>query len=461
MEEMRQETDSLGVVNIPKERLWGPQTQRALNNFQIGHLRMPREVIEAILEIKEAAALTNHELGILDEERKNLILEAIHSLGSKELSSEFPLNVWQTGSGTQTNMNVNEVLANKANAIAGKPLGSKHPVHPNDHVNKSQSSNDVFPSAMHIACAQAVSRKLLPAVRLLLQTLTTKSADFHDIIKVGRTHLMDAVPIRLGQEFSGYAAQIDHAEQSILSALPKLYELALGGTAVGTGLNCPKDFKEKAIHLLSARYGIPFIPARNPFEALACHDTLLELSGCCRKLACSLFKIANDIRLMASGPRCGISELLLPENEPGSSIMPGKVNPTQCEAVTQVACQVVGNDTAIAMASSQGHFELNTFKPLIIKNCLDSIGLLTDVCVSFTEKCLIGIQANTPRIQQLLDQSLMLVTALSKEIGYDKAASVALLAAHEKLSLREAVLKLGVISEERFSQIVDPKKMVN
>jgi fumarate hydratase class II len=461
MEEMRQETDSLGVVHVPKDRLWGAQTQRALINFQIGHTKMPKEVIEAILAIKEAAAVANFELNVLEEEKKTLIGDAIRSLHNKELSSEFPLNVWQTGSGTQTNMNVNEVIANKANTLAGKPLGSKSPIHPNDHVNKSQSTNDVFPTAMHIACAQAIVHRLLPSISLLHETLTTKATAFHHIIKVGRTHLMDAVPIRLGQEFSGYASQIEHIQNTISHTLPRLYELALGGTAVGTGLNCPKGFKESAIHKIATKYDLPFTPAKNPFEALASHDALLEISSCCKVLACALFKIANDIRLMASGPRCGLAELILPENEPGSSIMPGKVNPTQCEVVTQVACQVVGNDTAITMAASQGHLELNAYKPLIIKNCLDSISLLADVCVSFSEKCLSSLEANVPRIQHFLNQSLMLATALSKEIGYDATARITLLATHENIPLKEAALKLGEISAERFDQITDPTTMVD
>ena len=455
----RQEKDSLGIVEVPGDRLYGAQTQRSLMNFRIGNHKMPTEIIKALLVIKEAAARTNASLQVLDEEKAGLILKAIASLTPKDLEDEFPLSVWQTGSGTQTNMNVNEVIANRANELAGKPRGSNSPIHPNDDVNKSQSSNDSFPAAMHIAFAVAVVFRLIPALTSLKTALAERSAEFFPIIKVGRTHMMDAVPIRLGQEFSGYAAQVDHASAAIVSVLPSLFELALGGTAVGTGLNCPKGFAIEAAKAISEATGLPFRPADNFFEALACHDTAVRLSGALKQAACALFKIANDIRLMASGPRCGLCELLLPENEPGSSIMPGKVNPTQCEAVAQVCCQVIGNDTAISLAATQGQLELNTYKPVIAKNSLESICLLADVSINFTEKALKGLRANESRIKELLDQSLMTATALTKSLGYDKTAKITLLAAHENLSLREAALKLGV-PESLFNEATDPSKMV-
>ncbi len=459
MEKMRQESDSLGTVEVPEEHLWGAQTQRSLMNFRIGGHTIPKEIISALISIKHASALANSELNVLDEGKKELIIRAIQSLTPEDLDTEFPLTVWQTGSGTQTNMNVNEVIANRANELAGKTRGSKSPIHPNDDVNKSQSSNDTFPTAMHVAFAAAIFRRLIPALKTLYTALDSKAKTFFPIIKVGRTHMMDAVPIRLGQEFSGYAAQIEHSIDAVQSVMTRLLELALGGTAVGTGLNCPAGFKERAIGHLEAEYSLPFRPADNPFEALACHDTAVELSGVLKRTACALFKIANDIRLMASGPRCGLSELLLPENEPGSSIMPGKINPTQCEAVTQVCCQVIGNDTAITLASTQGHFELSTYKPVIAKNCLESINLLADVSVNFTEKCLKGMKANEPHIKQMLEQSLMLATALSQKIGYDKTAKITLLASHTDISLREAALRLGV-PEDVFDEATDPTKMV-
>ena len=408
MGSVRKESDSLGMVEVPEERLWGAQTQRSLQNFRIAGHVMPKEIIRSLLVIKEAAAIVNAHLGVLDRERKDLIVRAIESLTAEDIDREFPLSVWQTGSGTQTNMNVNEVISNRANELAGRPRGAKFPVHPNDHVNKSQSSNDVFPTAMHVAFAEAITKRLLPALSTLHSELLQKADEFNHIIKVGRTHLMDAVPIRLGQEFSGYAAQIEGAMKAIETIMPRVCELAIGGTAVGTGLNCPQGFKEGVLKILSERYSLPFCAASNPFEALACHDTAVELSGTLKRTACALFKIANDIRLMASGPRCGLFELQLPENEPGSSIMPGKINPTQCEAVVQVVCQVVGNDTAVTMAGTQGHFELNTMKPVIAKNCLESINLLADVSVNFSEKCLHDLQANEHRIEQLLNESLML-----------------------------------------------------
>ena len=455
----RQEKDSLGVVEVPSDRLYGAQTQRSLMNFRIGDNRMPIEIIKAFLVIKEAAARTNASLHVLEKEKADLILKAIASLTPEDLEKEFPLSVWQTGSGTHTNMNVNEVIANRANELAGQPRGSNSPIHPNDDVNRSQSSNDTFPTAMHIALAIAVASRLIPALASLKTALTGKSAEFFSIIKVGRTHMMDAVPIRLGQEFSGYAAEVEHAIAAIIAVLPSLLELALGGTAVGTGLNCPKGFAGEAAKAISAATSLPFCPAANFFEALACHDTAVQLSGALKRTACALFKIANDIRLMASGPRCGLNELLLPENEPGSSIMPGKVNPTQCEALTQVCCQVIGNDTAVSIAAMQGQFELNTYKPVIAKNCLESVILLADVSESFTEKALKGLRANEAHIKAMLDQSLMTATALTKVLGYDKTAKITLLAAHENLSLREAALRLGV-SESVFNETTDPSKMV-
>ncbi len=460
MGRMRQENDALGMVNVPEEHLWGAQTQRSLMNFRIGEHKIPKEIITALITIKQAAALANSELHCLDERKKELIIRAIQSLTPEELASEFPLSVWQTGSGTQTNMNVNEVIANRANELAGSPRGSKSPVHPNDDVNKSQSSNDTFPTAMHMAFAKTVTFRLIPALITLHEALDEKATAFYPIIKVGRTHMMDAVPIRLGQEFSGYAAQVQQSIDVLQSAMPRLLELALGGTAVGTGINCPPGFKERAISHVSEAYHLPFRPAGNPFEALACHDTAVELSGALKRVACTLYKIANDIRLMASGPRCGLSELFLPENEPGSSIMPGKINPTQCEAVTQVCCQVFGNDTAITVAASQGHFELNAFKPLIAKNCLESIALLADAALNFTEKCIKGMKANEAHIATHLEQSLMLATALSQKIGYDTASKITLLAFHENITLKEAALRLGV-SEETFAEATDPLKMVS
>jgi len=459
MGKMRQEKDSLGTIQVPSERLWGAQTERSLQNFRIGNQKMPLEIIEALLSIKKAAAIANGNLGALEEEKKERILGAIEAITETDLAAEFPLSVWQTGSGTQTNMNVNEVIANKANESCGQPRGTKSPIHPNDHVNKSQSSNDVFPTAMYLACAHSVTARLIPALHELFAALHEKASSFHEIIKVGRTHIMDAVPIRLGQEFSGYAAQIEGAIHALYAVMPRLLQLALGATAVGTGLNCPTGFKEQVIKTLAEQYQLPFRPAENSFEAIASHDTCVELSGALKRAACALLKIANDVRLMGSGPRCGLGELTLPANEPGSSIMPGKVNPTQCEAAVQVACQIIGNDTTISLAASQGQFELNACKPVIALNCLDSIRLLADVCRSFSQNCVHGIVANRDRIQELLEQSLMLATALSKEIGYDKAADIALLATKEGITLKEAALREG-ISENLFIEATDPLKMV-
>lgn len=456
----RIEKDSLGEVQVDDSRLYGAQTQRSLDHFRIGGHIMPQEIIQALLIIKKCAAQTNLELGLLDNKTADLICRSIESLKSTEFHSEFPLSVWQTGSGTQTNMNVNEVIANRAAELEGLPKGKKTPIHPNDHVNRSQSSNDVFPSAMHIALVVLLRKKLIPTLDAFIQAFKEKEKEFQSIIKVGRTHLMDAVPMRLSDEISAFRAQIESGKEALLFAQTHLLELALGGTAVGTGLNCPPHFKEKVIQKIAKETSIPFIPARNSFEALSCHDSALELSGALRRIAVSYMKIANDIRLLASGPRCGIGELVLPENEPGSSIMPGKVNPTQCESMTQVACQVLGNDAAISFASTHGHFQLHVFKPLIAKNCIESIHLLADSASSFIEFCLKGMRANEPKIKSLLEQSLMLATSLSPVIGYDKAAEVALWAHHHNLSLKEAAMKLTSLSEEQFDQIVDPKKMV-
>lgn len=456
---MRYEEDSLGKIEVSDENLWGAQTQRTLENFHIGTQKMPPEIIWGLLAIKRAAAEANYELGILDKEKATLIDKAIASIGESELTSEFPLSIWQTGSGTATNMNVNEVIANRANELAGKGRGVKSPIHPNDHVNKSQSSNDTFPTAMHVSFVYIIKNKLLPALSQLEKALLAKAKEFHHIIKVGRTHLMDAVPLRLGDEFSGYAAQIHDGIEAITATLPHLCRLAIGGTAVGTGINCAKGFKEKVCKKLSERFSIEFLPAKNSFEALACHDSAVALSGALKRIACSLFKIANDIRLMASGPRCGLGEIILPENEPGSSIMPGKINPTQCEATTMIACQVIGNDTAISLAGTQGHFELNVFKPLIAKNCLESLLLLTDISISFSEKCITRIKANETAIHNLLEKSLLLATALNKDIGYDATAKIVLKATRENITLRQAALQLG-ISEELFDKATNPENMV-
>lgn len=456
---MREEKDALGKMEVSDEHLWGAQTERSLRNFHIGTEKIPREIIQALLLIKKAAAMANFDLGCLSEEKKGRILQAINSISEEDLEQQFPLSVFQTGSGTQTNMNVNEVVANKANLLAGSALGAKFPIHPNDDVNKSQSSNDTFPSAMHIAFITATMEKLIPALKHLQKALEAKASVFYPIIKVGRTHLQDAVPIRLGQEFSGYAAQIQNGIEALQLHLPKMAQLALGGTAVGTGFNCPKGFKERAIAILSQLTYFHFVPAKNSFEALASHDSAVEFSGILSRIACSLFKIANDIRFLSCGPRCGIAELHLPENEPGSSIMPGKINPTQCEAVIQVCCQVIGNNTAVTVAGTQGQLELSTVKPVIAKNCLESIGLLSDVCNNFTDKCIIGITPDEEHINYLLTHSLMLATGLSKVIGYDKAAEIALYAQHNNLTLKQAALELG-IDEKLFDSATDPKTMV-
>ncbi|MCS7152371.1 MAG: class II fumarate hydratase [Bacteroidia bacterium] len=456
----RIEYDTLGEVRVPADKLWGAQTQRSLENFRIGGHRMPKEVIYALAIAKKAAALTNAELGVLPPDKAQIIAEVCDEILAGALDEHFPLVVWQTGSGTQTNMNVNEVIANRANQKLGQPLGSKKPIHPNDDVNRSQSSNDIFPTAMHIAAYIAVVEKLFPALDKLQKALEAKAQSFWDIIKVGRTHLMDAVPIRLGQEFSGYAQQVADSRRDIERVLPQVAELALGGTAVGTGLNAPKDFAQRVAQKIAELTGYPFQSAPNKFAALASHDALVALSGALRRTAVALMKIANDIRLLGSGPRAGLAELNLPENEPGSSIMPGKVNPTQSEAMTMVCCQVIGNDMAITCGAFQGHLELNVFKPLIIHNILESIRLLADACHSFTDNAVVGIEPNLPMIRRHLDRSLMLVTALNPVIGYEKAAKIAQKAHKEDKTLKEAAIELGYLTEEEFDRYIRPENMV-
>jgi fumarate hydratase class II len=456
----RIETDSMGPIEVPAVQYWGAQTQRSLHHFNIGPDRMARSMIRAFGLLKKAAAQVNHDLGKLADDKARLIVQAAEEVASGKLDAEFPLRVWQTGSGTQTNMNANEVISNRAIELAGGKLGSKKPIHPNDDVNMSQSSNDTFPTAMHIAAAEEIVKLLIPAVRELRDALHAKAEEFADIVKIGRTHLMDAVPLTLGQEFSGYVAQLDADLRRIAAVLPDIYELAIGGTAVGTGLNTHPEFADRTAAKIAELTGLPFVAAPNKFAALAAHDALVMASGALRTLACSLMKIANDIRWMGSGPRCGLGELRLPENEPGSSIMPGKVNPTQSEAMTMVCLQVLGNDTAIAAAGTQGNFELNVFKPMIIHNLLHSITLLADACVSFTKYCVLGIEPDRERIARYVENSLMLVTALSPHIGYDNAAKVAKKALADNSTLREAAVALGFLKPEEFDRYVQPTKML-
>ena len=456
----RQERDTMGTIEVPTDRYYGAQTARSLVNFDIGDETMPRELIRALGIVKKAAAITNRKLGKLSTELCDAIAAAADEVISGSLDGHFPLRIWQTGSGTQTNMNANEVIANRAIEALGGELGSQRPVHPNDHVNMSQSSNDVFPTAMHIAAAEQVVDHLLPHVRTLRDTLARKAEAFGGIVKIGRTHLMDATPLTLGQEFSGYVSQLDHGVRAITHTLPHLYELALGGSAVGTGLNTHRDYARAVAEDIATLSGKPFVTAENKFEALAGHDAMVECSGALKTLACSLFKIANDVRWLASGPRCGIGEITIPENEPGSSIMPGKVNPTQCEAMTMICAQVLGNDVAINVGGMSGNFELNVYKPLMIYNLLQSIRLLGDTCRAFNDKCAVGIEANLPRITANLNNSLMLVTALNSHIGYDKAAQIAKKAHKEGTTLRQAALDLEFLSGEEFDQIVQPQKMV-
>ena len=457
----RTETDSMGEIKVPVDKYYGAQTARSLMNFKIGGERFPREIIRALGILKKAAALTNKELGILPAEKVELIVKAADEVIEGKLDEHFPLVVWQTGSGTQTNMNANEVISNRAIELAGGEKGSKKPIHPNDDVNKAQSSNDTFPTAMHIAAVEEIHRRLIPMVTKLLDALDLKAKEFKDIIKIGRTHLMDATPLTLGQEFSGYVQQLTNGLERINSTLPRLYELALGGTAVGTGLNTHPEFAVKAAAQISKLTGKSFVSARNKFEALAAHDALVELSGVLKTLAASLMKIANDIRWLGSGPRCGIGEISLPANEPGSSIMPGKVNPTQSEAMTMVCAQVFGNDTTVTFAGASGNFELNVFKPVIIFNVLQSIRLISDACESFTDNCVVGIEPNKKNIQKNLENSLMLVTALNPHIGYDNAAKVAKKAHNEHTTLKEAAVALGLLTAEKFDEVVRPEKMIS
>ncbi len=460
MTKKRIETDSMGEIAVSADKYWGAQTERSLHHFNIGKDLIPIEVVHAFGVLKKAAALTNHELGNLDAAKQTLIVEAATEVLEGQLDAHFPLHVWQTGSGTQSNMNANEVISNRAIEIAGGVLGSKVPVHPNDDVNRSQSSNDTFPTAMHIAAASAVHQQLLPALKSLRDGLAEKMADFKNIIKIGRTHLQDAVPLTLGQEFSGYVAQLDACIARVEAVLPEVYALALGGTAVGTGLNTHPQFAEKVAAHIADITKLPFVSAPNKFEALASHEPLVMLHSVLKTLSCALMKIANDIRWLASGPRCGIGELQLPENEPGSSIMPGKVNPTQAEAMTMVCTQIMGNDVAVTVAASQGNFELNVFKPVIIFNVLHSIRLLTDTCHSFQVFCVDGLKANQSVIAGYLERSLMLVTALNQHVGYDKAAKIAKIAHEKDLSLEEAAIQLGYLTSEEFKKYVQPANMI-
>jgi len=458
--EYRIETDSMGEIKVPNDKYYGAQTARSLMNFKIGGEKFPREVIRALGVLKKAAALTNKELETLSAEKAELIIKASDEVIEGKLDKHFPLVVWQTGSGTQTNMNSNEVIANRAIELAGGELGSKKPIHPNDDVNKAQSSNDTFPTAMHISAVEEIHRKLIPMVTKLRDALQKKSDEFKDVVKIGRTHLMDAVPLTLGQEFSGYVQQLTNGLERIEAAMPRLYELALGGTAVGTGLNTHPEFAAKAAKNIAEITGRPFVTGRNKFEGLAAHDAMVEISGVLKTLAVSLMKIANDIRTLGSGPRCGIGELNLPANEPGSSIMPGKVNPTQAEALTMVCTQVMGNDVAVNIGGATGHFELNVFKPVIIYNILQSIRLIADGCESFTDNCVAGIEANEKNIKAHLNNSLMLVTALNPHIGYDNAAKIAKKAHKEGSTLKEAAVELGLLTEEKFDEVVKPEQMV-
>jgi fumarate hydratase, class II len=455
----RTETDSMGAIEVPMDRYYGAQTARSLIHFDIGHDVMPRELIRAMGILKKAAALVNRDLGKLPEEKCHLIVQAADELIEGKLDAHFPLRIWQTGSGTQSNMNANEVISNRAIEIAGGQMGSKKPIHPNDDVNMSQSSNDTFPTAMHIAAATQVDSKLIPTVQRLRDALDLKRIEFQDIVKIGRTHLQDATPLTLGQEFSGYVAMLEGDLDRLRTVLPGLRALAIGGTAVGTGLNAHPEFAERAAGKIAELTGQPFTSHPNKFASLAAHDELVMASGALKTLAASLMKIANDIRWLASGPRCGLGELTLPENEPGSSIMPGKVNPTQSEALTMVCVQVMGNDAAIGFAGSQGNFELNVFKPVIIFNFLNSARLLGDACRSFVEHCVEGIEANREQIEDYVKNCLMLVTALNPKIGYDNAAKIAKTAHREGISLREATLKLGLLSAEEFDATVVPARM--
>jgi fumarate hydratase, class II len=457
----RTESDSMGKIEVPNDRYYGAQTARSLIHFDIGRETMPPELIRAFGVLKKAAALVNKDLGKLSAEKAKLIVQAADEVIAGKLDEHFPLHIWQTGSGTQTNMNANEVISNRAIEIAGGVLGSKKPIHPNDDVNMSQSSNDTFPTAMHIAAASRVAEVLIPAVERLRDALATKAAVFADVVKIGRTHLMDATPLTVGQEMSGWVSQLDRDVERLGMALPGLYDLAIGGTAVGTGLNAHPEFAERAARKISELTGLPFTSHPNKFAALSAHDEIVFASGALKTLAASLMKISNDVRWLASGPRAGFGELVLPENEPGSSIMPGKVNPTQSEAMTMVAVQVFGNDAAIGFAGSQGNFQLNVFKPVMIHNFLNSVRLLADACRSFVDHCVLGMELDLARIEQNVKNSLMLVTALSPKIGYDKAAEIAHTAHHEHSSLKAAALKLGYMTEKEFDELVKPENMTH
>jgi len=458
---IRKETDSLGGVDVPADKLWGAQTQRSLQHFSIGHDLIPREMIASYAILKKAAANTNHAGGRLDDERHKLIVQTCDEILAGRHQDMFPLHVWMTGSGTQFNMNVNEVISNRSCQLAGTPLGSKTPVHPNDHVNMSQSSNDSFPSAMHIAAAVNIKRRLLPAVRGLQQVIGAKTNEWKDIVKIGRTHMQDATPLTLGQEWSGYAGMLADDLVRIEDALKGVYQLALGGTAVGTGINAAPDFAEAVAGQIANLTGLPFISAPNKFTVQGAHDTLVQLSGTLRTLAVSLYKIANDIRLMSCGPRAGFAELIIPANEPGSSIMPGKVNPTQAEALTMISVQVMGNDVAVGFGGASGYLEMNVYKPLMIFNIMHSITIMADGCTNFGKFLVEGTKPNLMKIKKYVDRSLMLVTALSPVIGYDKASQVAHYALDNNLTLKQAALKLGLVTEDEFDRVVDPAKMVH
>lgn len=460
MPEYRIESDSFGELKVPSDKYWGAQTQRSLGNFKIGGEKMPAPLVRALGILKKSAAVTNMKLSVLDDKLGNAICQAADEVISLKLLEHFPLVIWQTGSGTQTNMNANEVISNKAIEILGGEPGSKKPVHPNDHVNMGQSSNDTFPTAMHIAAVEEINNSLIPALEGLRDAMDEKAKAFSGIIKIGRTHLQDATPLTLGQEFSGYVTQLSYGIERMKSTLPRLCQLAQGGTAVGTGINSKKGFAEAFAKEVANITGLPFVTAPNKFEALAAHDAIVEASGMLNVLAVSLMKIANDIRLLGSGPRCGFGEINLPENEPGSSIMPGKVNPTQCEAITMVCTQVMGNHTTITIAGSNGHFELNVFKPVMIYNLLQSINILAGSCNSFKDNCVVGIEANVERIESLRDKSLMLVTALNPHIGYDNATKIAKKAHKEGTTLKESAISLGLLTNEEFDKWVRPEDMI-
>ncbi|MCF8331001.1 MAG: class II fumarate hydratase [Bacteroidales bacterium] len=456
----RKEKDSLGYVEVPADKYWGAQTQRSRENFPIGEERMPKEIIEAFAILKKASALTNMDLGVLDKEKAKRIADVCDEIMKGQHNEQFPLVVWQTGSGTQSNMNFNEVIANRANFMSEGTIGGKGTIHPNDDVNKSQSSNDTFPTAMHIAAIKVLKETTIPGIELLRDTLASKSSDYKDVVKTGRTHLMDATPLTMGQELSGYVSQLDHSLKALKNTIPHLLELALGGTAVGTGLNAPEKYEHKVAEKIAELTDYPFETAPNKFESLSAHDAIVEASGALKTLAGSLMKIGNDIRLLASGPRCGIGEYNIPANEPGSSIMPGKVNPTQAEALTMVCAQVMGNDVAINVGGMNGHFQLNVFKPVMIYNFLQSARLLGDASKSFSKRCVAGLEPNHKNIDKNLRNTLMLVTALNSHIGYDNAATIAKKAHSENLTLKEAAIQSGLVSDQQFEEWVNPEKMV-